>query len=199
MSLSVSCSSISETSFSAKVHTSGSVAMQHNWYLDGSLYTTVQTAKGETSSSCSFRGLSPGTRYSVRVVVYALSPWKELDSGSSAATTQGSKRPPRPSNWYWRNVGSAGTAFNMPASEWNDFVTRIQDFAEYKGITLSSAILSGARASKGSQPLASQANAACMMIERLAPSVSVPYSVSSGDPITASFFDGLRNALNSVS
>lgn len=297
MSLSISISSISQSSFTARVSTSGSVAMQHNWYLDGSLYTTVQTSAGQRSSSCTFRGLEAGTRYSVSVAVYAFNPWRQLDSGSTTAKTEdapmiaetyyakvilngnGGRLPSgsttfekftgwgsswsgssditvsfydpgftktgnsligwsrsssasrasfnpsdsisitssktsessaetvtlyavwgsnRPQNWSWQSLVSKGSSFGLTASEWNGFISRVQEFATYKGISLNNTYLSNGRATKGSKMLASQANAVRNLVNQLNPPTSVPSTVSSGNPITASFINGLKNSLNSI-
>lgn len=297
MSLSISISSISQSSFTARVSTSGSVAMQHNWYLDGDLYTTVQTSAGQRSSSCTFRGLQAGTYYSVRVAVYAFNPWRQLDSGSTSAKTEdapmiaetyyakvilngnGGRLPSgsstfekftgwgtswsgsadinisfydpgftktgssligwsrsssatrptydpsdsisitssktsesraesvtlyavwgsnRPQNWYWQSTVAKGSSFGLTASEWNGFISRVQEFAKYKGTSLSNTYISNGRASKGSKMLASQANSVRSLVNQLSPPTQVPSAVNSGNPITASFVNGLKNSLNSI-
>lgn len=157
---------------------------------------------GQTSSSCSFSGLSAGKSYRVSVRVFAFNPWRELDNGSISITTQssggGSGGSGRPNNWYWNSNVSKGSLLSLPASEWNQFINRIEEFAEYKGITLSSWYLSSASASSGGKMLASQVNAAIYLIDQLNPPTSTPYTVSPGDTITASFFLALRSALNSI-
>lgn len=198
MALSVTVSSITKTSFRARVQTSGAVPMQHNWYLDGALCDTVQTAEGEMSSSCSFSGLDPGTTYDVMVAVYAFNPWRELARGSRSVTTEEEPRPVRPNDWSWWSAVSAGRAMKLTASEWNAFLSRVQEFADYKGVSLSSSSLSSAIAARGTTMRASQANAARSLVNQLSPRVGVPYAVSAGDAITASFINGLKDALNSV-
>lgn len=209
MSLSVSTSSISTSSVTASVSTSGSVAMQHNWYLDGSLYTTIQTAAGVRSSSCTFSGLSSGTTYRISVRVFAFNPWRELDSGAATATTKSSGgssggsgdedySKPRPRDWYWSSNVERGALLYLPAREWNQFLERIEEFADYKGVSLSSRYLSNAIVSSGGRMLASQGNAAVYLIDQLDTPVSTPHTVSSGDTIRASFFLGLSGALNSI-
>lgn len=209
MSLSVSVSSVTTSSFTARVSASGAVAMQHNWYLDGNLYETVQTAAGVTSSSCSFTGLSAGTTYRVSVRVYAFNPWRELDNGAATVTTKssgggssgsgdGDDSKTRPRDWYWSSNVQKGSPLSLPAREWNQFIERIEAFADYKGVRLSSRYLSDALVSSGTRMLATQGRAACYLIDQLNPSIDTPYPVSSGDPITAAFFLGLRSALNSV-
>lgn len=207
MPLSVSTSSITTSSITARVSTSGSVPMQHQWYLDGVLYDTVQTEIGDRSSSCTFTGLSPGTTYRISVRVFAYNPWKELDNGSATASTRssgssggggGGGSESRPSNWYWRSNVQKGSRLSLPAGEWNQFIDRIEEFADYKGVRLSSRYLADAYASSGSQMLASQGRAACYLIGQLSPSVAPPPPVYAGDVITAAFFLDLRSSLNSI-
>lgn len=298
MSLSITISSVGQTSFTARVRTSGSVAMQHNWYLDGELYDTVQTPKGTTSSSCTFSGLRAGTSYRVSVRIFAFNPWRELDSGSTSVRTEdapmvaetyyaklilygnGGRTPSgyevyerftgwssswsegaditinfydpgftrtgytllgwsksssatrpsyspsdsisiystrtsesrpateslyavwsssRPDNWQWESRVAAGLPLELTASEWNRFIKRIQEFAVYKGRTLSTSDISAGAASKGSQRKASQARAVRSLISQLSPPISLPASPSPGDTITAAFVNGLKDSLNSIS
>lgn len=197
MSLSISISSITDTSFRATVSTSGSVAMDHYWYLDGQQMTIVSTAQGVTGSYCTFTGLSPGTSYRVSVRVFAYNPWRELDNGSATATTTGSSKK-RPSDFYWSTVGSSGTALSITARDWNNFIGRIEDFADYKDVRLNSSDLSSAYASSGGTMFAYQANAARNLIAQMSPPTSVPSRVNTGDIIRAQFFLDLRSSLNSI-
>lgn len=86
--------------------------MQHNWYLNGQLYYSVQTSVGETSSSCRFTGLSPSTRYSVSVRVFAFNPWRELDSGSGSAQTDDA---PLVSETYYAKLLLNGNGGKVPS------------------------------------------------------------------------------------
>lgn len=219
MSLSVTTSGISQTSFTATVRLSGSVPMQCDWYLNGSWYASGQTVIGQTASSCIFMSLSPGTRYSVTVRVYAFNPWRELDSGSTSATTLssgggggtggggdtgggdtggGGDTRRRPSNFYWSSDVSRGENIAITARDWNDFIDRIGEFADYLGVRLNSADLLSASVSRGGTMYAYQANAARNLIAQLGPPTSPPSRVLSGDVITAQFFLDLRGSLNSI-
>lgn len=209
MSLTINISSLSSTSITARVTTSGLVAMEHHWFLDGIEYKVQYTSKGTTSSSCTFTGLSPGTSYRITVRVSQVDPWKLLDTGSKTVTTNdsgggsgsgdsGDDTKKRPNNWYWDSNISKGRALRLPAREWNRFIDRIEEFADYKGETLNSRYLSRAIASSGGTMLASQGNAAVYLIDQLDTPVSAPYTVSPGDTIRASFFLGLSRALNSI-
>lgn len=89
MALSISASSTTD-SISASITTSGSVAMQINWYIDGTLDGSENLAAGETSSSWEFTGLEEDTSYTIKAVAYAFNPWRQLDSGSRTVTTKSS-------------------------------------------------------------------------------------------------------------
>lgn len=105
----------------------------------------------------------------------------------------------RPKDWSWEDDDViAGYTLSLTASRWNDFIERIQEFAEYRGKSLSSTYLNNAYATKGTTMLASQANAVRNLINQLGPPTSVPSSVSSGDTITAYFINRLATSLNSI-
>ena len=89
MALSISFSTTTN-SISASVSTSGLVAMQINWYLDGTLDGSDNLAVGDTSSSWTFTGLEEDTSYNIRAVAYQYNPWQQLDSGSTTARTKSS-------------------------------------------------------------------------------------------------------------
>lgn len=94
MALTVKKEDVGEDYIVASVSTSGSVAMEHIWYLDGEEYERIQTEAGETGSECVFTGLDPGTTYTVKVRVFAYNPWRELDNGSKNITTSSAFIPP---------------------------------------------------------------------------------------------------------
>lgn len=218
MSLFVTITGVTQTSCTAKVSTSGLVPMQHDWYLDGSWYASANTATGQTSSSCMFMSLTPGRTYRVAVRVYALDPWRELDNGSATVTTLssggggntggggdtgggdtgGGDSRRRPSNYYWNSEVSQGSTIAITARDWNNFIGRIEDFADYLGVRLNSSDLTSAIVSSGGTMFAYQANAARNLIAQLSPPESPPSRVSPGDTITARFFLDLRGSLNSI-
>ncbi len=104
----------------------------------------------------------------------------------------------RPDDWYWNPSITQGGLLSITASHWNSFIARIEEFADYKGVGLSSTAISNARASKGGRMMASQAQAAVTLIKRLSPPQAPPAPPSPGDIITASFMNGLKNSLNSI-
>ena len=105
----------------------------------------------------------------------------------------------RPDDWEWNPAIVQGNALSIKASHWNAFIDRIQEFADYLGVSLSSATISAATATSGTRMMASQANAARTLISKLSPPTALPAAVSSGIIITAAFMNGLKNSLNSIS
>ena len=120
----------------------------------------------------------------------------------------------RPSNWSWKtknigqglslNVNSNGEPTPLTASEWLEFITRIEAFSTYCGVTLSSTYLSNARTDvKSGLPMTkTQANGARNLIYQMNayvdPEHPVPGTVSSNRPVTADFINGLMESLNSI-
>lgn len=104
----------------------------------------------------------------------------------------------RPDDWEWNPAIVQGNALSIKASHWNSFIDRIQEFADYLGVSLSSTTISDATATSGTRMMASQANAARTLISKLSPPTALPSTVSSGSIITAAFMNGLKNSLNSI-
>lgn len=108
----------------------------------------------------------------------------------------------RPDNWDWYKDGGSyvaqGSALSLTATAWNNFIARIQEFANYKNITLPSSTKNTASATSGQKMMASQANAVRTLIAKLPITISLPSAVNTGDVITASFINGLKDSLNSI-
>lgn len=86
-------------------------------------------------------------------------------------------------------------AYYMGAAEWNALIDRIEEFADYLGISLSSSDINGAQATAGERMRKTQAQCVVNMLEDLGTPTSPP-SVSGA--IRASFFTGIRDSLNSI-
>lgn len=127
----------------------------------------------------------------------------------------------RPQNWSWPThslkpieqwsaMNFTGSGENivpnpLTAKEWLDFISRIQDFAKYCNVTLSSDYLSKAKTgvSKGKNMKIEQANGVRNLIYQLNnyidPNFPVPDEVTKENPIiTANFINGLMYSLNSI-
>lgn len=117
------------------------------------------------------------------------------------STDSGSSRPP---DWVWSsNIASGSNAYNaiiidetikvyiMPASEWNSFCARINEFRTYKGL----GNYSFTSASPEADFTYAFINQAASAINAMGFAIS---GVSQGQDIAASIFITLRNALNSI-
>ena len=101
----------------------------------------------------------------------------------------------RPSNWSWYTTIKSGSEIKLTAREWNDFTSRINAFREYDG--LSDYNFTYVRS--GVTPIsAAICNEARSAISPISGRGTLPSRAVSNSPLTASFFNGLMNALNSV-
>lgn len=118
----------------------------------------------------------------------------------------------RPNDWGWSYVFYKGAAMPytksgntikvkpLTASEWLNFIDRIESFYEYLGLSIDSTYLYRATdgVSSGKNMTTTQANGARYLIDQLDPPISVPDKVSPGEKVTAEFIGGLRDSLNSI-
>lgn len=118
----------------------------------------------------------------------------------------------RPSNWSWTSTVSQGATIPnwtnasgkrfckpLTATEWNGFIDRIAQFMSYKGYSFSGGssssdlyVVSNTEMDPDIVDVAGQ------LIDMLGPTVAVPDAPDSGSRIRASYFNGLKNALNSI-
>lgn len=87
------------------------------------------------------------------------------------------------------------SAYYMGAAEWNDLRHRVQEFADYLGVTLNYLDYNGSSAQAGQPMTKKQAQCMVNMIDSLNPPTSVPRL---SNDICVSFFIGLKNSLNSI-
>lgn len=151
--------------------------------------TAAQTVE-TTSLTVTVSGLEPDTTYVFNYYgknSYGTGPY--MANGVSATTLSD-----RPYNWAWWSTVSSGGDISLSAGEWNAFCTRINEFREYKGLAQYGAFVT---ARQGAEISASIVNHAVWAIGAM---VSGAYSleVRSGDTITAGFFNGLKDYLNSA-
>lgn len=88
--------------------------------------------------------------------------------------------------------------YPLTAIEWNNFLSRIEEWVDVLGTTLWVSDIQVATATKGSGMKASQAQAVVRLLKNLNPPTSPPNAPSSGGAITASFINGLATSLNSL-
>lgn len=147
----------------------------------------------DTWPTWTFTGLSPGTTYLVKISVRAA----DQSAIGSAVTLSFTTQPERPANWEWESTVSSGRAINMTAAEFNRFVDRVSEFINYVygdvGVDASSYYVT-----KGTRMRAIEVNAVRALINTMYPETPVQNAAVSGETITASFFNGLKNSLNSI-
>jgi len=139
-----------------------------------------------------FTGLSPGTTYLVKISV------RDADQNViGSAVTRHFSTAGRPAKWSWESTVSAGKAINMTAAEFNRFIDHVYEMMEYAGVSDSS-VPSDHYVTKGARMKAGDVKDIREIIAGMDPPQGVPAAVSAGDTITAAFFDGLKNSLNSI-
>lgn len=134
--------------------------------------------------------LLPRTEYAVNVCG-VIGNTSDKWAGTKKFTTGGKSRP---ADWSWWSAVAAGKPVNISADEWNAFYDRIDAFRIYagqgawglykpvsKGTVISAAIVNEVRAAIG--PITTAAR---------------PKYINPGDPITADYFNSLKDFLNSV-
>lgn len=122
-------SSSSVTSTSISISWSASNTSSFRAYI-GSAYNTISS--GSTRSH-TFSNLTPNTTYNIYVVAYNSTGDSDTSSTISVTTLTN-----RPTNWSWSTSKTSGGNFNLTATEWNSFTTRINEFRVYKGLSTAS-------------------------------------------------------------
>lgn len=150
----------------------------------GSIVDQTLTASGSTMSRTF--SVSAGRSYAVNVSV---------NSGGWIGAKYFSTGSDRPSNWSWSSTISKGNKMRITATDWNNFCSRINAFRAYKGLSN----YSFTAAVSGRSMTAAQGNQARSAINEISGHGSLPSSAVRGSTVTASFFNGLKDALNAIS
>ncbi len=188
------------------VNSSGSYYVRFEvWYLGTSqTHDSSQFSTGRTLS-WTFSGIPSNTEVSIKVYVLDYKTDEQYDYDTDVIYTQG---PIRPKNWSWvSNVvrgaeiphtvsGDVVTCRPLTASEWNAFVDRVVEFREYLNLTTSN--VSALYVSAGSPMTTDIPNAVRDIISYTNTPTSPPARISRGETITAAFFNGLKDAINSI-
>ena len=101
----------------------------------------------------------------------------------------------RPANFNWTYSKTSGSNFNLRATEWNALISKLNEFRLYKGLAPLTNINT---VSSGQTFYAYQYNQIINGLVTLSPTTSPPSIVSTGNTITASGLNRLRDSLNSV-
>lgn len=156
--------------------------------------TLLETKTSTGSSNVTFTGLTSGTAYVFKaystfyisgVTLISVSYSNTLTITSSA----------RPANWSWVSTVASGSDILISADEWNDFADRVNLFRAYKGLFP----YGFTTVYSGWDWYAYVANQGRNAINDMSPPTGVPSTVTSGvTTISASFFNGLKDSLNSI-
>lgn len=197
-----------ETTITARV-TDPDEYSYFSWSLrtaDGN--TTLQSRGYSLARTVSFTGLTPATTYRV-YLSWSHSTASEGNYEYDYVTTQAVEpQPERPANWEWTStvevnaevpltLEADGTylAKYLTATEWDGFIARCIEFAQYLGMSVSGSQIS---TTPGTAMEASDVNAVIDLLTTMNPTTSPPAKVAVGDVISAATINGLKNSLNSI-
>lgn len=189
------------------IYETGEERTSGDFTLDAGGSYTTQTAK--------FSGLNPDTGYTVWVSLWNAGTDTELGvTAEEEIWTESLPTPPepvRPDDWEWYSTVSKGAAMDfakisdteyevypLTAAEWNDFVDRVVEFAEYCGLSVPSNYGSSWYVTRGTEMSATEVNYMRTLIGTLPIAVSLPVAATSNRSITAAYINGLKNSLNSI-
>ncbi len=166
------------------------------------------------SQNDSTRGdpLEPDTAYYVKISPRAATSGQEAMESATTVLMYTEPEAPagRPSNWSWSSTVSKGaemqytksgntiTCKPLTASEWNRFVDRVVEFAEYCGMSIPSNYGDSWYVTKGARMEVTEVNYMRELISYLPITVSLPSAAKAGGKITAAYINGLKNSLNSI-
>lgn len=109
---------------------------------------------------------------------------------------------PRPKNWSWTPTIASEAIIQLTAEDWNNFTNRINEFRKYKGMTDYTFIkVNGLTSNTPSLISIGFIRPARTAISQISGHGAnyLPPEIKSGDQITASIFNGLKDALNAIS
>lgn len=158
----------------------------------GGAHIATRTLTSTAQSPALFGSLTPNASYQVRATVYKSARNYNYNPIRTGGWLPVKYTIARPSNWEWYTPKSSGALFSMSANEWNTFMTRINQFREYKGLDT----VAFSSATSGGNFHFYQFNEARNAINALA-STGVS-TVSSWTPVSASSLNILRNTLNVI-
>lgn len=162
---------------------------------DTAMYDEELTV-GKATISKTYYGLSAGTAYAANVKVN--DDWLGRQDFTTLGTIEPPVNPPdepeRPSDWTWYSTIASGKEINISAVEWNNFCSRINEFREYAGLSS----YNFTTVYPDDEISANIVNQARTAISAIIGTDTLPSAVKSKDPITASFFLSLSDALNII-
>jgi hypothetical protein len=210
----VSFVSSTETSISVSTNVSqGNWSFVRVWYrLIGGSWNSIVLTNPTTSGDIT--GLSNATQYEIKASSFYTVNGVDLESRDSSGgigysaslfiTTGGG----RPNNWAWSyNISSGQNVYQingkdiiiMPATEWNNFTTRINQFRVYKGLS-NYAFTTVSSGTTFTRTIINEALTAIRnMSTHFTGGNAVPSNRIVGQEIlVASYYQQMRDALNSI-
>ena len=170
------------------------VRFQVKQYSNSSTAVDMDYNVNATTLTKTFSGLTPNTVYYADVQLNQ-SLWLGGSSITDGKRFVTLAKNTRPANWSWSSTIEKGKPIKVTAVEWNNFCTRINKFRTYKGLTT----YNFTTVSKGMSISATIVNQARTAINGITGHGTLPSKAASGEAITASFFNTLKNALNAIS
>ena len=150
------------------------------------VHDKLYTADSEPFTVEGISGLLPGTKYTMNVSING-GDWlggQEFTTGSS-----------RPDDWEWWSTVAKGAEIQLSAAEWNAFGECINEFRVYAGLSEYSFTTAVSGTTKISAAIVNQARTAISAIDGHG---TLPSAAVAGNPITAAFFNNLKDALNAI-
>lgn len=139
-------------------------------------------------------GLSSSTDYAVNVCSIPASGQGGEWAVAEDFTTDSAPAPTRPTNWEWWSDVRAGQPIAFTDAEFQAFYDKIDAFRIYRGVSAWPNFIPVSRGTPISADIVNEARAAIAEITTAA----LPPTARGGEPITASYFNALKDYLNSV-
>lgn len=193
--------------------------MEDNWSFFRIWYRNVTDGGGwlysqvSTTGSHWVTGLTSGKQYEFKVSSFYTVNGVDLESRDSSGNIGYSNSVfytinARPNNWVWiTNISQGQPVYNVigklifiiPATEWNNFTNRINDFRNYKGLSNYS-FTSVSYYNDFTRTILNQGLSAIRdMSDHFTGGNTLPNNLNVGDPIiVASYFTRMRDCLNSI-
>lgn len=182
--------------------------------LKGVTYT-LEAGGSQSNLPKTIEGLTPNTLYRVTASLWNATTGKRLSidepsvSFVTEASGSGGGGGTRPEDWAWTSTVRTGAtvpvkkvsdgvfeAYYLTAEEWNGFVDRVQEFADYLGKDVSN--LNAAYVTAGEPMTYVEPEIMRQVVSALNPDITPPAAISSGDEITARFIRRLMVILNGI-
>lgn len=161
--------------------------------LDNVQVIDQQATAAGTSITRTFSGLSASTAYVANAGTVSGITTAWIGPQQFTTPSEGGGGASRPANWSWWSAIYSGGPCRISAGEWNAFCARINEFRSYMGLSdyWFTTVYSGGLI------YADLVNQAWTAISQM--SGYLPAQAVSGGQVSASFFNGLAAALNSIS